>query len=86
MLRGGVIATLADVAAVIAAVAASRSLAMRGATADFSISYLSRVTIALMPRPHASCDPGPKQHVVRVEIASDEPRPVAEALVTVTLA
>lgn len=82
VVHGGVIATMADVTAVATAVSSAPAVPEGGATSSLSITYLA---------PAASCDlvatgrslrNGKRQHVVRVEIASDGGTPVAEALVT----
>jgi uncharacterized protein (TIGR00369 family) len=86
IVHGGVIATLADVAAVAAAVLAAPVLPTGGATSSLSISYVAPADgDALVARARV-VRAGSRQHVVRVEIQNDRGEPVAEALVTVMLA
>lgn len=86
MVNGGVIATLADVAAVAAAVSSARELPEGGATSSLTISYLAPANGCALVATARSLRSGARQHVVRVEIACDAQRPIAEALVTVVLA
>lgn len=86
MVHGGVTATLADVAAVAAAVSSAREPPEGGATSSLAISYLAPANGCALVATARTLRSGARQHVVRVEIACDAQRPIAEALVTVVLA
>lgn len=83
VVHGGVIATLADVAAVAAAVSAASEPPGGGATSSLAISYLAPANGCALVATGRTLRSGTRQHVVRVEIADDTRHPVAEALVTV---
>jgi uncharacterized protein (TIGR00369 family) len=85
LIHGGVIATLADVAAVASAVSAARDAPTGGATVNLSISYI---------RPANGCEllaiaqvrkAGGRQHFVNVEVTNADGQLIAEALVTIML-
>ncbi|MBN8809402.1 MAG: PaaI family thioesterase [Sphingomonas sp.] len=86
MIHGGVIATLADITAVAAAVSSAREPPGGGATSSLAISYLAPANGCALVATGRTLRSGTRQHVVRVEIADDTQRPIAEALVTVVLA
>lgn len=83
IVHGGVIATMADVTAVATAVSCARNAPDSGATSSLSITYLAQAAGCDLVATGRSLRSGKRQHVVRVEIASDGGTPVAEALVTV---
>lgn len=83
VVHGGVIATMADVTAVATAVSCARNIPDGGATSSLSITYLAPAAGCDLVATGRSSRSGKRQHVVRVEIASDGGTPVAEALVTV---
>ena len=85
MVHGGVIATLADVAAVSAAVSGARMVPKTGATSNLSIGFLSPAQGVTLLAEALVLRAGARQHVVRVSIATDEGKAVAEALATVVL-
>lgn len=83
VVHGGVIAALADVTAVATAVSCARNAPDSGATSSLSITYLAPAAGCDLVATGRSLRNGKRQHVVRVEIASDGGTPVAKALVTV---
>ena len=85
VVHGGVIATLADIAAVAGAVAGAGTTASRAATANLAITYLEPADGSSLVARASVLRSGRRQHVVRVEIATFEGVPVAEALATVML-
>lgn len=85
MVHGGVIATLADVVAVATAVSAAHQPPAGGSTANLAISYLAPADGCGLLATGLALRSGARQHVVRVEVASDKGLAIAQALATVAL-
>ena len=86
MVHGGVIATLADVAAVAAAASSARLPPNAGATSHLALSYLSPANGCDLVAIATTIRAGSRQNVVRVEVQDPSALRIAEALVTVFLA
>ncbi|MEH3046628.1 PaaI family thioesterase [Sphingomonas adhaesiva] len=85
VIHGGVIATLADVAAVATAVSGAKAVPSGGATSSLSITYLAPADGCDLIATGIALRSGSRQHAVRVRIAGNDGAPVAEALVQVVL-
>lgn len=83
--HGGVICTLADVAAVACAVSSARDLPAGGATANLSICFLAKAQGQTLIATGQTVRSGIRQTVVRVGISDASSGTIAEALVTVLL-
>jgi uncharacterized protein (TIGR00369 family) len=84
-LHGGVICTLADIAAVACAVSGVGALPVGGATANLSISFLARAEGQALLATGQMLRGSSRQQVMRVGIADATGCAIAEALVTVIL-